>query len=54
MTLPYHYPPLLKKKNPMIRPGVRPGVRTHSLWEVVLECRSSATVRKLRPREAMA
>ena len=50
MTLPYYYPPLLKKKNPMIITGVR----THSLWEVVLECRSSATVRKLRPREAMA
>ena len=48
-------PPILlptpaEKKNPMVRPGVR----THSLWEVVLECRSSATVRKLRPREAMA
>ena len=51
MILPYHYPPLLKKKkNPMIRPGVR----TQRLWEVVLECRSSATVRMLRPREAMA
>ena len=48
MILPYHYPLLLKKKNLMIRPGVR----THSLWEAVLECRGSATVRMLRPREA--
>ena len=41
--------PAKKKKKPMIRPGVR----THSLWEAVVECRGSATVRMLRPREAV-
>ena len=45
MTLPPHHPPPLKK-NPMMRAGAR----THSIWEVVVECKGSAAVRMLSPR----